>query len=332
MNVIVSGLDVHKDYTYATILGPDGEKLAQRKMPNEEVPAFLKPYRVERVAMEATTSIAPLYRRLTEEGYDVLVSHPKKTRYIAEARIKTDRVDSQALAELLRLNSLPESYVPPPDIAELREKVRRRAFLVRQQTKLKVKIRSTLAYEGVKPPGEYGLFARKGREWLRGLGLEPIDSYLRMMAPLRKEVRLLSLELRHIAAGDEDVRLLTTIPGVGYYIALLVKAEIGDINRFHTGDQLASYAGLAPSTHSSGGVTHHGRITKEGSAWLRWAMVEAAHVHFRFDSPVTRAYHRIAERRGKGKATVAAARMLLLVCRSVLKNRRPYYNPVHGQA
>nr|MBC8225389.1 transposase [Candidatus Bathyarchaeota archaeon] len=99
MNVVVSGLDVHKDYTYATILGPDGEKLAQRKMPNEEVPDFLKPYGVERVAMEATTSIAPLYRRLTEEGYDVLVSHPKKTRYIAEARIKTDKVDSMALAE-----------------------------------------------------------------------------------------------------------------------------------------------------------------------------------------------------------------------------------------
>ena len=262
----------------------------------------------------------------------MLVSHPKKTRYIAEARIKTDRVDSRALAELLRLNSLPESYVPPPYVAELREKVRRRAFLVRQQTKLKVKIRSVLTYEGVKPPKGYGLYTRKGVEWLRSLGLEPVDSYLRLMAPLKEEIRLLFLKLRHIAAEDEEVRLLTTIPGVGYYIALLVKAEIGDINRFRTGDQLASYAGIAPSTHSSGGITHHGRITKEGSMWLRWAMVEAAHVHFRYDTPVTRAYHRIAERRGKGKATVAAAKMLLLVCRSVLKNRRPYYNPVHGQA
>ena len=94
MSAYVSGLDVHKEYTYATVLGSDGEKLAQRRMPNEEVPAFLKPYRMERVAMEATTSIAPLYRKLTEEGYDATVSHPKKTRYIAEARIKTDRVDS----------------------------------------------------------------------------------------------------------------------------------------------------------------------------------------------------------------------------------------------
>ena len=151
-------------------------------------------------------------------------------------------------------------YMPPPDIAMLREKVRRNSFLVGQQTKFKIKIRSTLTYEGVKPPKEYGLFTRKGREWLTGLGLGPVDSYLRMMEPLRTEIRLLSLELRHIAAGDEDVRLLTSIPGVGYYIALLVKAEIGDISRFPTGDQLASYAGLAPSTHSSGdsrAAIHH---------------------------------------------------------------------------
>ena len=106
-----------------------------------------------------------------------------KTVYIAEARIKTDRVESQALAELLRLNSLPLSYVPPPDIAVLREKVRRRSFLVGQQTKFK--IRTTLTYEGIKPPGEYGLFTRKGREWLRGLGLRSVDSYLRMMEHLR---------------------------------------------------------------------------------------------------------------------------------------------------
>ena len=108
--------------------------------------------------------------------------------------------------------------MPPPHIAVLREKVRRRSFLVGQQTKFKIKIRSTLTYEGVKPPVEYGLFTRKGREWLRGLGLGPVDSYLRMMEPLRTEIRLLSLELRHIAAGDEDVRLLMTIPGVGYCV------------------------------------------------------------------------------------------------------------------
>ena len=116
------------------------------------------------------------------------------------------------------------------------------------------------------------------------------------------------------------------------YEPRLALAKVGDISLFRMGDQPTSYAGLTPSTHSRGGVTHHGQITKEGSRWLRWAMVEAAHVHFRFDTPVTRAYRRIAERRGKSKAKVVAARMLLLVCRSVLKNRRPYFNLVYGQA
>jgi transposase len=150
--IVVRGLDVHKETTYATVLDRDGQVLVQRKMPNEDIPRFLEPIHPEKLAMEASTYIIPLYRKLVEQGYDVTVSHPKKTRYIAKARIKSDRVDSRALAELLRLDSLPESYIPPREIAEVRERVRRRAFLVRQVTKLKVKIRGTLAYEGVKPP------------------------------------------------------------------------------------------------------------------------------------------------------------------------------------
>ena len=332
MSAHVCGLDVHKRYTYATILGPDGGVVAQGKMGNEEVPAFLKPYPVEHVAMEATTSIAPLYRRLSEEGYEVHVAHPKETRSIARARIKTDRTSSRALAELLRVDCLPESYMPPPEIALLREKVRRRAFLVRQRSKLKVKIHSVLTYEGVKPPEGYGLFTRKGVKWLGSLGLDPVDCYIRLMPPLKREIDGLSRELQLMAAGDEDVRLLMTIPGVGYYTALLVKAEVGDVGRFPHKERVTGYSGLVPSTKSSGGVTRHGRITREGSRWLRWAMVEAALVHLRYDTPITRAYHRIAERRGGRVARVAAARMLLEVCYSVLKHRRPYYNPLHAQA
>lgn len=111
-----------------------------------------------------------------------------------------------------------------------------------------------------------------------------------------------------------------TVPGVGYYIALLVKAEVGDVRRFGSGDHLASYAGLVPSTHSSGGVERHCGITHEGSRWLRWALVEAAMVHVRYDTPVTRFYHGVAERRGKRAALVAATRKLATVCYSVLVN------------
>jgi transposase len=268
-----------------------------------------------------------LYRQLVERGYSVSVSHPKKTRYITEAKIKSDRVDSRAIAELARLDALPLAYVPDKEVSMLREQVRRRAFLVRERVKLRVKIKSILTYEGVKWPSDSGLFTRKGVEWLHALSLEPVESYLRVLKPLDDEIRLVSKRLKGLAGEDEDVKLLMTIPGIGYYSALLVESEVGDINRFPFGDRLCSYAGLVPSTHASGNSVRHGGVTREGSRWLRWVMVEAAqtHVH-KYDTSVTKLYNRIAERRGKKSAVVAAVHKLLLICYSVLKNKRAYYD------
>jgi transposase len=307
-------------------MDPGGRIVNQRRMTNDGILTYLSDYRIERIGMEASNQVAPLYRQLTRVGYDVQVSHPRKTRYIAEAKIKSDRVDSKAIAELVRLDALPSAYMPPKGIADLREKVRRRAFLVRERTKLKVKVRSILTYEGIRPPEGFGLFTEKGAGWLHGLNMEPIESYLSVIKPLDDEIKRISRHLRTLSGGDEEVKLLMTVPGIGYYTALLVKAEVGEIRRFGDGDRLCSYAGLVPSTFSSGGVARHGGITKEGSRWLRWAMVEAAMVHVhRYDTSITRSYHRIAERRGKQVATVAAARRLLACCYSVMVNRRPYH-------
>ena len=326
------GLDVHKESTFATVLSQDGRVVVQRRVANELLPSFLGDFNIERIGLEASTYVAPLYRDLVRRGFSVEVSHPKKTRYIAEARIKSDRVDSRAIAELVRLDALPKSYMPPPEVAALREKVRRRAFLVRERAKLMAKVRGVLAYEGVKPPEGSSLFTLKGLEWLRGLGLEPVDCYLRVMTVLNVEIRRLSLELKHLAGEDEDVQLLMTIPGIGYYTALLVKAEVGDVNRFKSGDHLCSYAGIVPSTYSSGSAARHGGITREGSRWLRWAMVEAAMTHIKYDTSITRSYHRVAEKRGKQVAIVAAARRLLFACYTVLKEKRPFRPFLHGQA
>ena len=97
---------------------------------------------------------------------------------------------SKAIAELVRLDALPRSYMPPPEISELREKVRRRAFLVRERAKLMTKIRRVLAYERLKPLREYGLFTRKGVEWLHSLNLESVECYLRILEVLNGEIRL----------------------------------------------------------------------------------------------------------------------------------------------
>ena len=155
------------------------------------------------------------------------------------------------------------------------------------------------------------LFIKEDMALLRGLGLEGVDQLLPIIDALDVQIARISGSLRRMSGEDPRARLLTTIPGVGYYIALLLISEIGDVRRFPDSEKLCSYAGIVPSTYSSGGVTSHGRITREGSSWLRWAMLEAVQTHLRYDTPVTRAYHRIAERRGKGKAKVALAHILL---------------------
>jgi transposase len=304
-----------------------GEVIEKRKLSNDDIVSFLDQYPIDKIAMEASTSIVPVYRTLRGRGYNILVSHPKKTRLIAESRIKTDRVDSWAISELARLNALPLSYVPPDDIAALREKVRRRAFLVRMRAKLKVKIKAYLTINGITPPAEYGLFTKNGLEWLHSLQSDAVESYLPVLSTLTIQINRLSGELRRIAPENADVKLLMTIPGVGYYSALLIKSEVGEISRFADGEKLCSYAGLVPSVSSSGTHRRYGSITKEGSRWLRWIMVESVRIHTKYDTSITRAYHAIAERKGRSIARVAAARRLLMCCYSVLKNRQPYYNP-----
>ena len=139
MSACFCGLDVHRDSTYATILDCDGRVVSQRRIVNERVLSYLSDYQIDRIGMEASNQVAPLYRQLRRNGYDVSVSHPKKTRYIAEAKIKNDRVDSKAIAELVRLNALPSAYMPDEETAKLREQVRRRAFLVRERIRLRTK-------------------------------------------------------------------------------------------------------------------------------------------------------------------------------------------------
>ena len=327
MSALVCGLDVHKDSTYATILNSEGKMIDQRRMENEKVSSYLSYFKVGKVAMESSTAVAPLYRQLKKDGFDAVVSHPKKTKLIAEAKIKSDRVDSKAIAQLLRMDWLPLSYVPDEVTGSLREKVRRRAFLVRERVRLRVKIKSFLTYQGLKWPTDHGLWTKNGLIWLHDLNLDSVESYLRLIDIFNEEIRILSRELKSLAENNEEVKLLMSIPGIGYYSALLIQSEIGDVDRFAFAEKLCSYAGLVPSTYASGGVIRHGAITKEGSRWLRWIMIQCASAHVRTcDSWISRSYRCLVGRRGKNTARVAAARKLLVVCYSVLKNKRPFYD------
>ena len=196
---------------------------------------------------------------------------------IADVRIKTDRKASEALAQLLRMEMLPESYVPPEDIRRLRELVRLRQYLVREQTRFKNKVHSAMIKRGIRER-KY-IFAKCRREELRELQIDEVNRCLDLIETLERHIHEVSGEIRRIAGESEEARLLMSIPGVGYYSAMAILAEIGDISRFDNPEKLCAWAGLVPSTEESGGKSFHGEITHQGSPVLRWVLIQCAWNH-----------------------------------------------------
>ena len=319
------GLDVHRKVCYGTVLDDRGRVVKQGRFSNDpdSLDGFLEGLGESRIVMESGYCWQPLYDRLEEKGCDVRMAHPLKTKVIAEAKVKTDKVDSEMLAHLLRADLLPESWVPPREIRALRDLVKRRAFLVRIRTQLKNRVHAELAKRDIAL--DVSPFTRDGTAVLRSLGLEAVDQLLPVIETLDRQIGVISRQLKRIVREDEEAGLLTTIPGVGYYIALLLVAEIGDVERFPSPEKLCSYAGLVPSVRRSGNSTIHGSITKEGSKWIRWALTQAVHAHLRFDTQLTRFHNRLAEKKPKPVAITATARKLLTVVYWMLKRREPFH-------
>lgn len=327
------GLDVHKKVCYGTVMDESGEVVRQGKFTNdyEALYDFMDGLEEAMVVMESGYCWQPLYEALEEAGHNVKLAHPKEVKALAKK--KTDKIDSETLAHLLRTDLLPESYVPPREIRELRDRVRRRAFLVGMRTKVRNRVHAELVKRRIR----LGLdpWTRKGRLLLKALDLEGVDQVLPILDVLDGQIAKMSRELKMMCRDNPKAELLTTIPGVGYYVALLLVAEIGDVSRFHDSESLCSYAGLVPVVWSSAGSTHHGGITREGSKWIRWALTQAVHVHIRYESNLTRFYRRLARKKPSQVAVMATARKMLKVIYWMLRNNESFHpgpsvvDPVH---
>jgi len=320
------GLDVHKRYCYATVIDGEGELVSEGRFQNEieELDRFLQELDPEaKVVMEASAIWDQLYDRMEEAGFEVTVAHPLKVRAIASAKVKTDRIDSHTLAQLLRGNLIPASYVPEPCMRQLRTQVRHRATLVRWRTRVKNKIHFLLAREGLQF-SKTDLFGKAGMEFLQRSDLEAgmqmvLEDYLAIFQILNERIALATERLEDQARTVSHVELLTSIPGIGTYSALLLLSEIGDLARFPSSKELCSYAGLVPRVHQSGSTEYYGRITKEGNRWIRWILVQAIHHTVRKENPIQRFYKKLATKKGNKIAKVASARKLLCYIYQMLK-------------
>jgi transposase len=314
------GVDLHQRFCYMTALEARGKIVQSGPVTNEKL-ALRKYFRQFRgqavqVAVEAC-GFWPAFREVVEpEVKRLVLVHPQRVKAIASAKLKNDRVDSATLAHLLRCDLLPEAWKADRETQARRQQVRLRATLVRQRTRLKNQVHAVLHQQGLRSPVT-DLFGRRGRRWLAGVKLpaparESVQVCLRLLDEYSEEIQKQNLQLSEKAKADERVEWLMTIPGIGECSAMMVLAEIGDIGRFRDKAGLCSYAGLAPRVRESAGKAARGGITRQGSPWLRWMMVEAAQVATRSSPAARRYYERLLRKKHKHVARVALARKLLI--------------------
>ncbi len=329
------GIDHHRQYSHLTVMDQHGRVLRSGRVANlqAEIERFLEGLEALEAVIETGRSSYTMVDVLEEMGMAVKVAHPHEVKAIARAQIKTDKRDSEVLAHLLRMNMVPEVYRRSPENRRAQRVLRQRAFYVSAMTALKNRVHAFLAQqkEEVRQEAarETNIFSVKGQKMLLGLDLSREEKSL--LAALLKTHRHLETRIEESTAlvdklYDEirEAQLIRTIPGFGKYLAVLVAVEIADLNRFADAAHLHAYAGVIPSTHSSGDKTHHGKIVRAGNRWLRWAAVEAVWPAIRADFDLRRFYERLARNKGANKAKVATARRLLTIIFKVWTEGRNY--------
>jgi transposase len=326
------GLDLHKRYMTACAVEATGTVLGEvRRMPTtlEALTDFLAALPAPlTIAMEATLYWAWLADRLERAGHTVRVANAYQVKLIWQARSKTDPIDAHKLAELARANLLPTVWLPDLATRERRRLLRGRAFFVRERTKVKNRIHGHLTAENQLCP-KTDLYGKAGRAWLAAADVSPtlrhqINCLLHLHDYLTQEITRLDGQVKRAARQDPVARQLATIPGVGTFGALFLHAEIGPIARFRSSHELAAYAGLVPTTRSSGGKTTHGAIGNCSNHWLKWILCEVVATLKRAPGPVGAHYRHLLRAKGKPKATTAAARKLCCYLYWMLKEGWTY--------
>lgn len=326
------GMDVHKRFIEVCILDAKGKVLFRGTADCERVAlekfARERLKKSDRVALEATTNTWPVVDVLRPRVGLVVVGNPLKTKAIAEAKIKTDKVDAEVLANLLRCNYLPEVWQPDAKTQLLRGLLTHRSGLMTQRARHKNRIQSLLGRLLLHPPCK-SLWTRAGNEWLKQLDLPRterfiVDSEQRQLQGVERELAALDKQLVALAANEPRVQLLMTLPGVSHVVAIGLLAALGDIDRFPDGDHAAAYLGLVPITRQSGNHCYHGHITKRGNSQARWLLTQSCQHVARHPGPLGAFFRRLLKRKNRQVAIMAVARKLVTIAYLMLKNNEPY--------
>jgi len=314
----VVGIDLHRRRSVIVRQTESGEWLGVRRIVND--PAELMAEMAKcgpnpEVVLEATYGWYWAADALAEAGARVRLAHPLGVKGFTYRRVKNDVRDASDLADLLRMGRLPEAWIAPPAVRQLRELVRHRAKLVNLRSGLKASVHAVLAKQGVLLPVS-DVFGVRGRLLLAEVRLDApyrarVNSLCRLVDAYDWEIdlaaKLVTQRLRH----DRGYHVIQQLPGVGAVLAAVLVAEIGEVTRFSSARHLCSWAGLTPRHRESDTKVHRGRVTKQGSPLLRWAAIEAVQKMPPDAGWLVSTREQITARRGRQIATVAVARKLL---------------------
>jgi transposase len=325
------GVDLHRKFSQVCVLDEEGTQMAQQRLYHEDEQPMVDFFGAfetgTAVAVEATRGWMWISDLLEGLGLEVHLAHCLGVRLIAESRLKTDKVDAWALAQLLRTGFLPESYLAPTRVRDQRMLLRHRQAMVRTRTSIKNRVHGLLARYNIHI-GASDIFGRAGMGMLRALELPSharriLDDQLEYIEYANKQIKSLEDYLRKTIAPDPRVGWLRSLPGVGKITAYYLIAEIGEIERFRSAGKLVSYCGLCPTNRGSAGKMRHGR-PRGGRRLLRWALIEAAHTAVRRDSYFGSVFGALQRRKGKQIAYVAAARKMAQIIWHMLVEQRAY--------
>jgi transposase len=314
------GIDLHREFIVMAAVRDNGEIMEPVRIACQESETILETIRSLapfRAVVEASGSYRWLYDLLCPHG-TILLAHPLRLRAMIQRRSKTDKLDSQLLANLLRINQIPLAYVPPEAYQRLRDLTRCRAKLAQDRAEAKIKLRDMLARQNLISPYKTP-FGPRGLAWFRSQDFGLVGNMIRdeLLARLwhyDHQIAAFDKQLEQCRPDFPQAEAISDIYGIGLYSALLIVAELGEVERFRTAKQVGAYAGLTSRVHQSGGHCYQGSITRQGSPWLRWILVEAAMKTVREDAALKNFYTRVRKRSSAKIARVAAARKLAEIC------------------
>lgn len=327
------GLDVHKKTIYGYVMDSEGNKVYEKEFKTEphELDIFLLNVKKNDslVAIESCSCWQYSYDYLYDAGYNLKLAHPIGVKALKKLKKHTDKDDAKLLAELLRMNMLPESYAAPHDVRVKRQITRHRSSLTDIENQIQNKVHAILLRHGHNVPFS-DAFCKSALAYMKNINLPEcdrfeLDQYISTLEMLNAKKEECTNVIKSIASDDLHIRTAMTMTGISYYVATTFVGEVGDIRRFKNADKLASFTGLTPKVHQSGQTLKLGHITKQGNSHLRHVMIQAANIAIQHDATLRKTYNRL-KHKGHNKAIVAVARRMVTLLYVMLKHNINYHD------